>query len=48
MDINLVVPGHGPVRKKKDALEPMISYFDRLVKNIRGFHKKKLFTISGN
>ena len=46
MDINLVVPGHGPVRKK-DALKPMISYFDRLVKNIRGFHKK-LFTISGN
>lgn len=40
MDINLVVPGHGPVRKKKDALKPMISYFDRLVKNIRGFHKK--------
>ena len=40
MDINLIVPGHGKVKKKKEALEPIINYFDQLIKEVRSFHKK--------
>ena len=39
MDINLIIPGHGPVKKKNEALEPMMSYFNRLIDNTRKFHK---------
>ena len=42
LDINLIIPGHGPVRKKNDALKPMLSYFNRLIENTRKFHKKNI------
>ncbi len=42
MDINLIIPGHGPVKKKNEALEPMLSYFNRLIDNTRKFHKNNL------
>ena len=42
MDINLIIPGHGPVKKKNEALKPMLSYFDRLIDNTRKFHKNNL------
>ena len=42
MDIKLIVPGHGKVLKKKEALEPMIKYFNRLILQIRKFHQKNL------
>ena len=42
MDINLIVPGHGPVKKKNEALKPMLSYFNRLIDNTRKFHKNNL------
>ena len=42
MDINLIIPGHGPVKKKNEALKPMLSYFNRLIDNTRKFHKNNL------
>jgi len=40
LDVNLIIPGHGPIKKKNEALRPMLSYFDRLLDNTRKFHKK--------
>ena len=40
MDIDLIVPGHGKVKKKEEALKPIINYFERLIKQVRDFHKK--------
>ncbi len=40
MDINLIVPGHGKAKKKEEALDPIINYFDRLIKQVRNFHQK--------
>ena len=42
MDVNLIIPGHGPVKKKNEALRPMLSYFNRLIDNTRKFHKNNL------
>jgi len=42
MDVNLIIPGHGPVKKKNEALRPMLSYFNRLIENTRKFHKNNL------
>tara|TARA_Y200000002_G_scaffold159388_1_gene131766 strand:- start:107 stop:1030 length:924 start_codon:yes stop_codon:yes gene_type:complete len=42
MDVNLIIPGHGPVKKKDEALEPMLSYFNRLIDNTRKFHKNNI------
>ena len=33
---------HGPVKKRDEAIEPMISYFDRLITTIRRAHTKNL------
>ena len=41
MDVNLIIPGHGPV-KKNEAPRPMLSYFNRLIENTREFHKNNL------
>ena len=38
MDIELIVPGHGKAIRKEEAIKPMISYFDRLIEQIRSFH----------
>ena len=38
MDIKLIVPGHGRAIGKEEAIKPMISYFDRLIEQIRTFH----------
>ncbi|MEE2695207.1 MAG: quinoprotein relay system zinc metallohydrolase 2 [Pseudomonadota bacterium] len=40
MDINLIVPGHGKVSQKNEAIKPMIDYFNRLIKEIRDLHKE--------
>ncbi len=40
MDINTIIPGHGPLKKKNQAIDPMMSYFNRLIKEVRKFHKK--------
>ena len=40
IDIKIIVPGHGPVRKKKEAISPMLSYFNRLINQTRDFHKQ--------
>ena len=42
MDVDLIIPGHGPVKKKNEALKPMLSYFNRLIDNTRKFHKNNL------
>ena len=39
MDIKIIVPGHGKVTGKNQAIKPMISYFDRIIKQIRELHK---------
>lgn len=39
MDINLIVPGHGPVKTKNEAIKPMMNYFDRLITQAREYHK---------
>ena len=39
MDIDTIIPGHGPLKKKNEAIEPMMNYFDRLIKEVRKFHK---------
>ena len=39
LDINKIVPGHGPIISKKDAITPMIDYFDQLISEVRNFHK---------
>ena len=38
MDIDTIIPGHGPLKKKNKAIEPMVNYFDRLIKEVRKFH----------
>ncbi len=40
MDIKLIVPGHGQVLSKEKAIKPILAYFDRIIKQIRGFHKE--------
>ena len=40
LDIKKIVPGHGPIMSKNEAISPMISYFDQLVSEVRDFHKK--------
>ena len=39
MDIDTIVPGHGPLKKKNEAIEPMMNYFNRLIQEVRKFHK---------
>ena len=39
MDIDKIIPGHGPLKKKKQAIQPMMNYFDRLLKEVRKYHK---------
>jgi len=39
MDIDTIIPGHGPLKKKNKAIEPMMNYFNRLIKEVRKFHK---------
>ena len=39
MDVNKIVPGHGPVLSKEEAIRPMMSYFNRLIDETRKHHK---------
>ncbi len=39
MDIDTIIPGHGPLKKKDQAIQPMMNYFDRLIDEVRKFHK---------
>lgn len=40
MDINKIIPGHGKITTKDEALLPMLSYFRRMIKEIRTLHDK--------
>jgi len=40
IDIKLIIPGHGPVKQKKEAITPMLNYFNRLINQIRNYHQK--------
>ena len=40
MDINKIIPGHGKITTKDEALLPMLSYFRRMIKEIRTLHVK--------
>ena len=40
MDINKIIPGHGKIRTKDEALLPMLSYFKRMIDEIRILHQK--------
>lgn len=37
--ISKIVPGHGPVRTKENAIKPMLEYFDRIINEVRKLHK---------
>lgn len=39
MDINLIVPGHGKVLEKDEAIKPILNYFNRIISQVRHFHK---------
>ena len=39
MDILKIVPGHGKIKNKEEAILPMIRYFDSLIDEIRFSHK---------
>ena len=39
LDINKIIPGHGPIMTKKEAINPMINYFDQLISEVRKFHE---------
>ena len=39
LDINKIVPGHGPVISKIEAISPMIDYLDELISEVRFFHE---------
>ena len=40
LDIKKIIPGHGPILSKKEAITPMLNYFDQLINEVRGFHKE--------
>jgi len=40
MDISLIVPGHGRPLQKEKAITPILNYFNRLINQMRSFHKK--------
>ncbi len=40
MEISKIVPGHGPVKEKDLAIEPMLRYFNRIIEQVRLIHKK--------
>jgi len=40
MDINKIIPGHGKITTKDEALLPMLSYFRRMIEEIRTLHNK--------
>ena len=42
MDIHLIVPGHGSVKKKDEALKPILQYFSRLIAQVRKFHQDNI------
>ena len=39
-DIKLIIPGHGISKNKNEAIEPMLSYFKRIINEVREIHKK--------
>ena len=39
MDIKKIVPGHGMIAGKEKAITPMLNYFNRLIDEVRIFHK---------
>ena len=39
-DIKLIIPGHGISKNKDEAIKPMLSYFKRIMKEVREVHKK--------
>ena len=34
----MIIPGHGRPKKKKQAINPMMKYFDRIIKETREYH----------
>ncbi len=40
LDIDKIIPGHGPAMSKKEAISPMLEYFDELINEVRNLHKK--------
>ena len=41
LNIKKIVPGHGPILSKDKAIIPMLNYFDKLIKEVREFHKSQ-------
>ena len=39
LNIKKIVPGHGPILPKDKAILPMLNYFNKLIEEVREFHK---------
>ena len=39
LDIEKIIPGHGPIMSKTEAISPMLDYFDQLISEVRKFHR---------
>lgn len=40
MDIKKIIPGHGKEMSKDEAIAPMLSYFYRIIAEVRNYHSK--------
>ena len=40
MEFEYIIPGHGEIKNKEDAINPMLNYFNNLITQIRKFHSE--------
>ena len=40
MEFEYIIPGHGELKSKEDAIKPMLSYFNNLITQVRKFHSE--------
>ena len=40
MDFKFIIPGHGEIKKKEEAILPMLNYFNALISKVRKFHSE--------
>ena len=40
MEFEHIIPGHGEIKNKEDAINPMLNYFNNLITQVRKFHSE--------
>ncbi len=40
MDFKFIIPGHGEIKEKEEAILPMLNYFNALISKVRKFHSE--------